>query len=101
MFTIVSVKPQGEEDKLMDQEEARGKQTHPDITTMISPVLVYIPMNFYYRKYMFKKVMNVCMISMTRHPSKYVNRSSVHCKSNPKTTSRTGFWSLQTNRAIP
>ena len=32
---------------------------------------------------------------------KYVNRSSVHCKSNPKTTFRTGFWGLQTDRAIP
>ena len=52
---IFIVKPQREEDKVMDHGEARKKQTHPDITTLIGPVLVHIPMIFYNRKYMLRK----------------------------------------------
>ena len=55
MFRIILLKPQREEDKLIAHEEARRKQTHPDITTMIGPVLTHIPMKFYYREYMLKK----------------------------------------------
>ena len=52
---IILVKQQRDEDKLMNHEDARRKQTLSDITTMIGPVLVHIPMKFYYRKYMLKK----------------------------------------------
>ena len=52
MCRIILCKPQREEDKLIDHEEAR---THPDITTMIGPVFTHIPMKFYYREYMLKK----------------------------------------------
>ena len=55
MCRIILCKPQREEDKLIDHEEARRRQTHPDITNMISPVLTHIQMKFYYRKYMLKK----------------------------------------------
>ena len=55
MFRIILLQPQREEDKLIAHEEARRKQTHPDITTMIGPVLTHIPMKFYYREYMLKK----------------------------------------------
>ena len=54
MCRIILCKPQREEDKLIDHEEER-RQTHPDITNMISPVLTHIQMKFYYRKYMLKK----------------------------------------------
>ena len=55
MCRIILCTPQREEDKLIDHEEARRRQTHPDITNMISPVLTHIQMKFYYRKYMLKK----------------------------------------------
>ena len=42
MCRIILCKPQREEDKLIDHEEARRRQTHPDITNMISPVLTHI-----------------------------------------------------------
>ena len=54
MCRIILCKPQREEDKLIDHEEER-RQTHPDITNMISPVLTHISLKFYYRKYMLKK----------------------------------------------
>ena len=58
MCRIILCKPQREEDKLIDHEEARRRQTHPDITNMISPVLTHIQMKFYYRKYMLKKILS-------------------------------------------
>ena len=54
MCRIILCKPQREEDKLIDHEEER-RQTHPDITNMISPVLTHISLKFYYRKYMLRK----------------------------------------------
>ena len=59
MCRIILCKPQREEDKLIDHEEARRRQTHPDITNMISPVLTHIQMKFYYRKYMLRKKKDV------------------------------------------
>ena len=43
---IFIVKPQREEDKLMEHEEARGKQTHSVIATLIGPIIAYNPMKF-------------------------------------------------------
>ena len=50
MFEIIVVKPQREEDKLMEHEEARRKQTYSDIATLIGPIIAHNPMTFYYRK---------------------------------------------------
>ena len=55
MFEIIVVKPQREEDKLMEHEEARGKQTHSVIATLIGPIIAYNPMKFYYREFMLRK----------------------------------------------
>ena len=37
-----------------ESEDSDG-QTHPDVTSVIGPVPVHIPLKFYYRKYMLKK----------------------------------------------
>ena len=55
MFEIIVVKPQREEDKLMEHEEARRKQTHSDIATLIGPMIALDPMKFYYRKSMLRR----------------------------------------------
>ena len=78
---------------------------------LICSTASYLPNSFYitylaanWNKNLLPKI-NWIMNGMDlwlKHLSQiYVNRSCVHCKSNPKTTSWTGFLSLQTNRAIP
>ena len=37
-----------------ESEDSDG-QTHPDVTSVIGPVPVHIPLKFYYRKYMLRK----------------------------------------------
>ena len=45
----------GEHEEQTTRLRQRRTNTHPDITYMIGPVLMHIPMKFYYRKYMLKK----------------------------------------------